>query len=457
MPVSALILGCSGLVLSGEERAFFRDADPFGFILFRRNIGTPDEVRSLTAALREAVGRDAPDPRRPGGRPRPAARPAALAEIPARTGLWPRPARTIRSTRREIARLGARLIAHDLLDVGINVDCLPVLDVPGRRRARHRRGPRLRQRRRDGRGPWPRRRRGADGRRRAARDQAHAGPWTGGRRQPCLAAGRRCALADLAAIDFLPFRMLADMPMAMTAHVVYTAIDREAPATTSRQAIRRVIRGMIGYDGLLMSDDLSMQALAGGLGERARRGFPAGCDIGLHCNGKMEEMLPVARRRRGLPARRDAAPTRPCRGCAIFRNRSISARRGPGSTRHSPRWSRPDADVRPVRLRARGGQDGLGCRSLRRRRRRFRGPARPAARLGAAAEGRPHQDLDPRAGRAISRFRRGGTPRCASNSPPTTSSWRPGSPISNPACFCPIRPRATSRRPPISPRRSPSG
>jgi beta-N-acetylhexosaminidase len=87
--------------------------------------------------------------------------------------------------------------------------------------------------------------------------------------------------------------MLADMPMAMTAHVVYTAVDGTAPATTSRLAVRRVIRGAIGYDGLLMSDDLSMQALAGTLGERAAAAFAAGCDIGLHCNGKREEMADV--------------------------------------------------------------------------------------------------------------------------------------------------------------------
>jgi beta-N-acetylhexosaminidase len=102
------------------------------------------------------------------------------------------------------------------------------------------------------------------------------------------------SLADLEAVDFLPFRMLSDMPIAMTAHVVYTAIDRTAPATTSRSTIRRIIRGAIGYDGLLLSDDLSMQALSGGLGGRAAAAFAAGCDVGLHCNGRMDEMQAVA-------------------------------------------------------------------------------------------------------------------------------------------------------------------
>ena len=313
MPVSALILGCSGLVLSGEERAFFRDADPFGFILFRRNIGTPDEVRGLTAALREAVGRDAPilvD--QEGGRVQRLGPPHWPKYPPGRA--YGRFHANDPTTRREIARLGARLIAHDLLDVGINVDCLPVLDVPVEG-AHDIVGDRAY---------------GTDAATVAVLGRAAAEGLMAGGVLPVIkhmpGHGRAgvdshvslpvvdVPLADLAAIDFLPFRMLADMPMAMTAHVVYTAIDREAPATTSRQAIRRVIRGMIGYDGLLMSDDLSMQALAGGLGERAAAAFSAGCDIGLHCNGKMEEMLPVvaaAPRLAGKARRRaDAALSR---------------------------------------------------------------------------------------------------------------------------------------------------
>lgn len=101
------------------------------------------------------------------------------------------------------------------------------------------------------------------------------------------------AEAELRRTDFAPFQMLNDMPWAMTAHVVYSAIDAAQPATTSRMVIDRVIRGFIGFDGLLLSDDLSMQALSGTVGERATASFAAGCDIALHCNGKMEEMQPI--------------------------------------------------------------------------------------------------------------------------------------------------------------------
>jgi beta-N-acetylhexosaminidase len=100
--------------------------------------------------------------------------------------------------------------------------------------------------------------------------------------------------AELSRTDFLPFRHLADMPLAMTAHVVYTAIDAARPATTSRKVMREVIRGEIGYDGLVMSDDLSMKALAGDFGGRTRAAIRAGCDVVLHCNGDMAEMKPIA-------------------------------------------------------------------------------------------------------------------------------------------------------------------
>jgi beta-N-acetylhexosaminidase len=99
---------------------------------------------------------------------------------------------------------------------------------------------------------------------------------------------------ELEAHDFAPFRMLTDMPLAMTAHVVYAAIDADSPATTSRTVMDEIIRGSIGYDGLVMSDDLSMNALSGGFRERAEAVFAAGCDVALHCNGRMDEMRPVA-------------------------------------------------------------------------------------------------------------------------------------------------------------------
>ncbi|MDQ0393011.1 beta-N-acetylhexosaminidase [Labrys monachus] len=293
MPVSALVLGCAGPSLSQDEKAFFRDADPWGFILFRRNIGAPADVLALTAALREAVGRDAPvlvD--QEGGRVQRLTAPN-----------WPKypPARRYGEiyandplTRREITRLGARLMAHDLLAVGINVDCMPVLDipVPG---AHDVIGDRAY---------------GMDAETVGTLGRAAAEGLVAGGVLPVMkhvpGHGRagvdshlalpvvQASRAELESLDFMPFRMLADLPAAMTAHVVYTALDPSSPATTSRKVIRSVIRGAIGYDGLLMSDDLSMQALAGTLAERAARAFAAGCDLGLHCNGKMDEMIGVA-------------------------------------------------------------------------------------------------------------------------------------------------------------------
>lgn len=293
MPQSALILGCSGLSLTPDEKTFFRDLDPWGFILFRRNVGTPTEVKALTSQLREAVGRDAPvlvD--QEGGRVQrltapnwpkyPAAR--RYGQIHANDPM----------TRREITRLAARLIAHDLLTVGINVDCLPVLDIPVAG-AHDVIGDRAY---------------GLDATTVGTLGRAAAEGLIAGGVMPVMKhipghgkAGVDSHLslpvvessrAELESLDFLPFQMLADMPAAMTAHVVYTALDPSSPATTSKKVIRNVIRGAIGYDGLLMSDDLSMQALAGTLQQRAANAFAAGCDLGLHCNGKMEEMVGVA-------------------------------------------------------------------------------------------------------------------------------------------------------------------
>jgi beta-N-acetylhexosaminidase len=294
MPISALILGCSGPALTTEERAFFRDVDPLGFILFRRNVGAPEEVRALTGSLRESVGRDVPvliD--QEGGRVQRMGPPHWPKYPPGRA--YGRMHANDPLTQREMARLGARLIAHDLLSVGINVDCLPVLDLPivgshdivGDRAY------------------------GSDVAVVATLGRAAAEGLMAGGVLPVIKhlPGHGRATVDshvslpvvdapleiLEAADFLPFRMLADMPLAMSAHVVYTAIDADAPATTSRRVIRRIIRGTIGFDGLLMSDDLSMQALSGGLDERAKAAFAAGCDVGLHCNGQMSEMMAVAK------------------------------------------------------------------------------------------------------------------------------------------------------------------
>src|SRR5215469_3361019 len=291
---SRAIYGCSGTTLSADERAFFREARPWGFILFGRNIESPDQVRALVRALRETVA-DMSAPiliDQEGGRvarlkpPHWHARLAA-ARFGALHDVNPEAAR-------EATYLNARLIAHDLADLEISVDCLPVLDVP------------------------------AVGAHDVIGDRAFAqDPMTVidlGRAQieglmeggvlPVMKhipghgrAGADSHLAlprveadveELSASDFVTFRSLDLCPMAMTAHVVYDSIDPQRPATTSPKVIRDVIRGEIGFDGLLMSDDLSMKALDGPLEVRTRAALFAGCDVVLHCNGDMEEMELVA-------------------------------------------------------------------------------------------------------------------------------------------------------------------
>ncbi|MDB5432716.1 MAG: beta-N-acetylhexosaminidase [Caulobacter sp.] len=293
MSETACILGCAGLTLTADEAAFFRAVRPWGFILFKRNIDTPDQVRALTAALRETVGRaDAPiliD--QEGGRVQRLGPPH-----------WPKypPGRAYGQlktndplVRREITRLGARLMAHDLRALGINVDCVPVLDVPSP----------------DAHDIIGDRAYGDTVDEVAALGRAAAEGLIAGGVLPVIKhmPGHGRAMADshmdlpvvaasleaLEGRDFEPFRILSDMPMAMSAHVVYTAVDPKAPATTSRKAIRSVIRGSIGFDGLLMTDDLSMKALKGDFTARAKAALAAGCDMVLHCNGAMEEMTAV--------------------------------------------------------------------------------------------------------------------------------------------------------------------
>ena len=306
MTARALILGCAGRTLSPEEAAFFRDVRPWGFILFKRNIGTPAEVRALTAALRACVGRDAAPILidQEGGRVQRMGPPHWPA-YPA-GGRYGR----LNGAATAIARLGARLMAHDLAEVGINVDCAPVLDVPGPG-AHDIIGDRAYGTTPDsvaeiGRavaeglmagGVLPVMKH-VPGHGRAACDSHHGLPVVD------------TALAVLADQDFRPFRALRDLPMAMSAHVVFTAIDPERPATQSALVIRDVIRGTIGFDGLLMTDDLSMNALTGSFRDRTEAAFAAGIDVGLHCNGAMAEMRAVAEAApplAGAPARRAAS------------------------------------------------------------------------------------------------------------------------------------------------------
>jgi beta-N-acetylhexosaminidase len=287
---SACILGCRGPVLAVDERAFFAETAPWGFILFGRNVETPHQVRGLVASLREAVGRDAPvliD--QEGGRVQRLRPPHWPLYPPGRAyGRLPI------DRRREITRLGARLLAHDLSGLGIDVDCLPVLDVPDP----------------DGHEVIGDRAYAETPDEVAVLGRAAAEGLIAGGVLPVIkhipGHGRALAdshqqlpvvLADRAALearDFAPFKALSDMPMAMTAHVVYAALDPDRPATLSKPLIEEVIRGAIGFDGLLMTDDLSMQALSGGFRERAESALTAGCDLVLHCNGELGEMQAVA-------------------------------------------------------------------------------------------------------------------------------------------------------------------
>jgi beta-N-acetylhexosaminidase len=283
----AFITDAAGLTLSGDERAFFRDADPWGFIIFKRNVETREQLRVLVAQMREAVGRDAPVlidqeggrvqrlqpphwPRYPTG--------AAYAAIYDRD----------RAAGLAAAKLGARLIAYDLAEVGIDVDCLPLADVPVSEA-----DPVIGDRA-YGTTPDKVATIGAavadglmeggvlpvlkhiPGHGRATADSHH--------KLPVVDTDR----ATLESSDFAAFRPLAKLPLGMTAHVVFSAIDALAPATTSVKMVQEVIRGTIGFDGLLMSDDLSMNALSGSLTERSRASLAAGCDIVLHCNGTLE-------------------------------------------------------------------------------------------------------------------------------------------------------------------------
>ena len=290
--IRAFVCGCAGTALDAGERAFLRDSSPWGLILFKRNVADVAQLRALTAAFRDCVGRaDAPvliD--QEGGRVQRMGPPLWPAYPAAATiGAGPDRDRALTA-----ARLAGRLIACDLLEAGVTVDCAPVLDVaqPGMHAVIGARA-------------WS-----GDPQAVAAFGRAFArGLLAGGvapvvKHSPGHGRARvdshlelpvvEASRAELAAIDFSPFAALRDLPMAMTAHVVYAAIDPDRPATTSPVVVSDIIRGAIGFDGLLLSDDLSMKALGGPMGARAESVFAAGVDVALHCNGEMAEARAVA-------------------------------------------------------------------------------------------------------------------------------------------------------------------
>jgi len=287
---TAAILGCAGPRLLPAERAFFRAADPFGFILFARNVQDPDQLRRLTAELRSAVGRAAPiliD--QEGGRVQRLRAPHWRD--------WDPPLDTVdRAASPEAAarilRLRARVIAAELAAVGIDANCAPVADIAGPQTH-----PFL-MNRCHGRDPA-----GVTRIARAVADGLLEGgvlpvlkhlPGHGRSRLDTHLA-LPVVTADAATLrdtDFAPFRALADLPMAMTAHLVFAALDPDRPATQSPRMIR-LIREEIGFRGLLLTDDLNMGALSGSLAERVARALAAGVDIALHCSGDLAEMQAV--------------------------------------------------------------------------------------------------------------------------------------------------------------------
>ena len=295
MSTKAFITGVAGTEVSRDEREFIGAERPWGFILFKRNVEDPAQVTSLTSQLRDALG----DPGAPvfidqeGGRVQRFGPPHWPSYPPGAAfgRLWD----IDRALGLNAARLSARLIADDLLQTGVTVDCLPLADIPvagadnviGTRAY------------------------GNEPTKVAAIARAVTDGLEEGGVLPVLKhiPGHGRATADthfrlpvvdtseeeLQRTDFAAFRPLSDLPMAMTAHVVFSSYDAVQPATTSATMIERVIRGLIGFQGLLMSDDVSMDALAGSLAERTRAIFTAGCDLALHCNGNMDEMQDVAR------------------------------------------------------------------------------------------------------------------------------------------------------------------
>jgi beta-N-acetylhexosaminidase len=287
-----VIFGCAGAVLSDAERAFFAATNPLGFILFRRNVETPDQVRALVAALRDSVGREAPvlvD--QEGGRVQ-RLRPPHWQDVPSAAKIGSL-ARNDWAAAERAAWSAGQIIASDLAPLGITVDCAPVCDV--RFVTTH-----------DAIGD---RSFASDAETVGALALAFAMGLAVGKVTPVMkhipGHGRAtvdshlalpvvtASLGELERVDFAAFRPLAKLPWGMTAHVLYAAIDGDRPGTLSRPVIDRAIRGAIGFDGLLLTDDLSMQALGGGVGERAAAALEAGCDVALHCNGDPAEMQAV--------------------------------------------------------------------------------------------------------------------------------------------------------------------
>jgi beta-N-acetylhexosaminidase len=296
----AVIFGCASTSLSVEEKSFFKQSNPLGFILFARNIESPDQVRALVNDLRDCVGRkNAPiliD--QEGGRVQ-RLKPPHWRDVP-KPGTFATLHESDADVALEAAKLNARLIASDLHDLGIDVNCLPCIDI--------------------------------------AQDDSHEflhGRVSGKTPEQSIALGRAvcdgllaggvmpvikhipghgraksdshhelprilASSDDLHAIDFAPFHGLRDIGWGMTAHVIYEALDNANPASTSLMITQNIIREHIDFDGFLVSDDICMNALSGTMAERTNACLDAGSDAILHCNGEMAEMIEVAQTDRRL-------------------------------------------------------------------------------------------------------------------------------------------------------------
>ncbi|MCQ8185988.1 beta-N-acetylhexosaminidase [Parvularcula maris] len=293
--LTSAIYGCEGLTLTNWEKGFFREQQPFGFIVFGRNIDSAEQLRRLTDEMREASG----DPLAPvfvdqeggtvarlkGPNFRHPPSPHRFAEM----------AREDPETASEAVWLNARLMAMELKEVGINANCVPTLDVVGA----------------DGHPFLQKRALGDDPELVTLLGRSIAVGMREGGVAPCIkhAPGHGRGNADshhnlpevtaareeLEERDFLPFKRMLKEPMLMSAHVLYHALDKDNPGTLSETIIKGLIRDEWGYDGLILTDDINMNALGGTIEERSRRALAAGCEIICHCNGVKEDMQQVAR------------------------------------------------------------------------------------------------------------------------------------------------------------------
>ncbi len=296
----ACIFGCEGLYLTQQEKQFFKSVNPWGFILFARNISNADQLRALTADIRNTVGWNAPiliD--QEGGR-------VQRLRSPEWSEWLPPLEQVSRTPDSQLMQLRYRIIAAELHALGIDVNCAPMLDIATR----------------DSHEIIENRCFGRDAGTVTQMGRAAANGLLAGGVLPIIkhipGHGRAnmdshfelphldTPLATLQASDFIPFKDLSDLPMAMTAHIVYTDIDPDHCATQS-PAVIKTIRNDMGFDGLIMTDDLSMKALQGSFADRCNASFGAGCDVVLHCNGIMDEMAQVAD---ATPALTGAALTR---------------------------------------------------------------------------------------------------------------------------------------------------